>query len=229
MDDETERNNVSSIKKILTDKEVDEHTIQRFLRARDQNIEKATAMLLKHVNWKHTFAPKGFISDSEVRSELNGNKFFIQGTDKKGHPIGVAFGAMFNSKNGMDQYKRFIVYILDKLCTRSSNNGQGKFVCIADMEGWGYAKCDVRAYLAAIDILQNNYPERLEKVYLVHVPYLFMKVWNIIYHVIDANTKRKFVFVDDKKLTETLLDDIDESQIPDIYGGKLSLVPIHAA
>lgn len=39
----------------------------------------------------------------------------------------------------------------------------------------------------------------------------------------------QFVFVDDKKLQETLLADIDESQLPDIYGGKLPLVPIENA
>jgi len=32
--------------------------------------------------------------------------------------------------------------------------GQEKFLCIADMQGWGYSNCDIRAYLAAIDILQ---------------------------------------------------------------------------
>jgi hypothetical protein len=36
----------------------------------------------------------------------------------------------------------------------------------------------------------------------------------------------QIVFVENKKLTPTLLEDIDESQLPDIYGGKLPLVPI---
>ncbi|KAH7692082.1 CRAL-TRIO lipid binding domain-containing protein [Dioscorea alata] len=48
--------------------------------------------------------------------------------------------------------------------------GQENFTVIGDLQGWGYSNCDIRAYLAALDILQNNYPERLGKVYLVHVP-----------------------------------------------------------
>ena len=36
----------------------------------------------------------------------------------------------------------------------------------------------------------------------------------------------QIIFVENKKLRSTLLDDIDESQLPDVYGGKLSLVPI---
>lgn len=35
--------------------------------------------------------------------------------------------------------------------------------------------------------------------------------------------------MEDKRLRETLLEDIDESQLPEIYGGKLQLVPIQNA
>lgn len=36
----------------------------------------------------------------------------------------------------------------------------------------------------------------------------------------------QIVFVEDKKLKSTLQEEIDESQIPEIYGGQLPLVPI---
>lgn len=39
-------------------------------------------------------------------------------------------------------------------------------------------------------------------------------------------TSLQIIFVDSKRLRSTLLSDIDESQLPDIYGGKLQLVPI---
>lgn len=80
-----------------------------------------------------------------------------------------------------------------------------------------------------------------------------MKAWKIIYPFIDKNTRKKvriinigipfviwslrslmisffiqFVFVEDKDLTSTLLEEIDESQLPEIYGGKLPLVPVGA-
>lgn len=32
--------------------------------------------------------------------------------------------------------------------------GQEKFMCIADLKGWGYSNSDVRAYIAALDIMQ---------------------------------------------------------------------------
>lgn len=36
----------------------------------------------------------------------------------------------------------------------------------------------------------------------------------------------QIVFVEDKRLKEILLQDIEESQLPEIYGGKLPLMPI---
>ncbi|KAL3529053.1 hypothetical protein ACH5RR_008375 [Cinchona calisaya] len=39
----------------------------------------------------------------------------------------------------------------------------------------------------------------------------------------------KIKLVEDKQLRATLLEDIDESQLPEIYGGKLPLVPIQDA
>ncbi|KAJ6847990.1 CRAL-TRIO domain-containing protein-like [Iris pallida] len=209
-------------------KEVDNFMIRRFLRARDLDIEKASTMFLKYLKWRKEAVPNGFISDEEVQNELDQKKMFLQGYDKQGRPIGVVFGGKhYSAKRQLDEFKRFVVYVLDKMCSRMPS-GQEKFIAIADVQGWGYSNCDIRAYLAALEIMQNYYPERLGKVFLIHVPYLFMKAWKIVYPFIDNNTKKKFVFVDDKNLKSTLLADIDENQLPDIYGGKLKLVPIDA-
>ncbi|KAF3955912.1 hypothetical protein CMV_018918, partial [Castanea mollissima] len=118
----------------------------------------------------------------------------------------------------------YVVYGLDKLCSRMPP-GQEKFVFIADLEGWGYSNSDIRAYLGALSILQDFYPERLGKVFIIHAPYIFMTVWKIVYPFIDKNTKKKILFVENKSLKSTLLEEIDESQLPEIYGGQLPLVP----
>jgi hypothetical protein len=94
---------------------------------------------------------------------------------------------------------------------------------VVDLKGFGYANCDIRAMLEALDIMQNNYPERLGRVFLIHAPYVFMAAWKMVYPFIDDNTKKKFVFVADKDLDATLRDAVDESQLPEEYGGKLKL------
>ncbi|KAL4584672.1 hypothetical protein LXL04_009279 [Taraxacum kok-saghyz] len=208
-------------------KEYDDVTIRRFLRARDSDIDKASAMFLKYLKWRKTFTPEGSISLSQVPNELAQNKMFMQGSDKSGRPIAVVFGGRHfcNKKGGVEEFKRFVVFSLDKLCSRIPQ-GQEKFVVIGDLQGWGYTCSDIRGYLAALSILQDYYPERLGKLFIVHVPYVFMTVWKMVYPFIDEITKKKIVFVEKKQLKSTLLKDIDENQLPEIYGGNLKLVPI---
>lgn len=207
-------------------KEIDDYMIRRFLRARDLDIEKGSNLLLKYLTWRREFVPNGAISTSEIPNELSHNKLFMQGVDKMGRPIVVGFGGRHRpSKGSMDEFKRFIVYSLDKITARMPA-GQEKFLCVGDLSGWGYTNSDVRGYLAALSILQDCYPERLGKLFVVHVPYIFMAAWKAVYPFIDKKTKKKIVFVEDKKLTSILLADIDENQLPETYGGKLPLVPI---
>ncbi|KAG6418246.1 hypothetical protein SASPL_120447 [Salvia splendens] len=172
--------------------DVDQLTLRRFLRARDLDVEKGSAMLIKCLCWRQSFVPKGFISESEVPNEFAQNKMFLQGTDKKGRPISLVFGSRhLPRKGGLEKFKRFLVFSLDKLCQRIPD-GVEKFTIIGDLHGYGFCNSDLRANLAAITILQ-------------------------------------VVFVDDKRLHETLLEEIDENQLPEIYGGKLQLVPIQNA
>ncbi|XP_057995674.1 uncharacterized protein LOC110637674 isoform X2 [Hevea brasiliensis] len=204
-------------------KEVADLTLRRFLRARDLDIQKASLMFLKYLKWRQEFVPNSSISPSEVPNEIAQNKMFLQGTDKKGRPITVVLGRRhFQNKESLDEFK---LCALDKICARMPP-GEEKFVVIGDLQGWGYANSDIRGYLASLSILQDYYPERLGKMFIVHAPYIFMAVWKIIYPFIDNNTRKKIAFVENKKLKSTLLEDIDENQIPEIYGGQLPLVPI---
>ncbi|KAH7859099.1 hypothetical protein Vadar_031535 [Vaccinium darrowii] len=207
-------------------KELDDLMIRRFLRARELDIEKGSSLLLKYLNWRREFVPNGSISPSEIPNDLAQNKLFMQGVDKMGRPIVTVFGGRHRPSQGsLEEFKRFMVFSLDKICSRMPP-GQEKFLCIGDFEGWGYTSSDIRGYLAALSILQDFYPERLGKLFIVHVPYLFMSAWKAVYPFIDKKTKKKIIFVEDKNLTSTLLADIDESQLAETYGGKLPIVPI---
>lgn len=87
--------------------EVDEATLRRFLRARDLDIEKASAMLLKYMAWRRKLVPRGSISASEAPNHIAHYKVFMQGTDKRGCPVALVFGAKhFPSKGTYEELKR---------------------------------------------------------------------------------------------------------------------------
>ncbi|CAN6485617.1 unnamed protein product [Victoria cruziana] len=207
-------------------KEHDDLMLRRFLRARDLNIEKSTAMFLKYLKWRREFMPRGFVSESEIPNEIRKEKVFVQGFDKEGRPLAVIMAGRHTSDDrDLEEIKRLTVYAVDMLCART-NDQQEKFALIGDFQGWGYASSDIRAYIAVLEILQDYYPERMGKVYMVHVPYLFWTAWKIVYPFIDDNTKKKITFVENKHIKETLLEDIDEHHLPDVYGGKQPLLPL---
>ncbi|KAL8467874.1 hypothetical protein ACS0TY_031208 [Phlomoides rotata] len=205
-------------------KDVDDLMVRRFLRARDLDIEKASDMFLKYLKWRREFVPNGFISPAEISNDLAHDKLFMQGCDKTGRPIVVVFAAR-HKPTTIEEFKRYVAFTLDKICERMPS-GHEKFTSIADVEGWGYTNSDIRGYLAALSILQDCYPERLGKLFMVNVPYVFMTAWKMVYPFIDKNTKKKIVFVEKSKVEATLLQDIDQSQLPTTYGGALKLVPI---
>ncbi|KAJ9541111.1 hypothetical protein OSB04_027617 [Centaurea solstitialis] len=129
--------------------ECEDVTIRLFLR-------ETCFLFLKYLKSRKTFIPNGSNSASEVQNEIVQNKMFMQGSDKNRHPIAVVFGGRHyycNKKGGLEEFKRFVVFGLDKLCSKISR-GQEKFVVIGDLQGWGYLCTDIRGYLAALAILQ---------------------------------------------------------------------------
>ncbi|WVZ61283.1 hypothetical protein U9M48_011185 [Paspalum notatum var. saurae] len=210
-------------------KDEDDYTLRRFLRARDHHIGKASAMLLKYLKWKPAAKPLGFVPDAEVANELAQEKVIMRGHDRAGRPMVYVLGARHHpARRDLDEFRRFVVYVLDATVARlpppsGGQDQQEKFAAVADLAGWGYSHCDIRGYLAALDIMQSYYPERLARVFLVHVPYVFMAAWKVVYPFIDDRTKKKFVFVADRDLQRTLRDAVDDAQLPEMYGGKLKL------
>lgn len=81
--------------------------IRRFLRARDLDVEKASALFLKYLAWKRSFLPKGYIPETEIANDLSHKKVCLQGHDKIGRPIVVIFGNRHNpSKGSPEEFKR---------------------------------------------------------------------------------------------------------------------------
>ncbi|KAI5083994.1 hypothetical protein GOP47_0000163 [Adiantum capillus-veneris] len=166
------------------------------------------------------------LQESEIANELKKDKAFVQGVDKKGRKIMVLLGARhLTSDRDLGEFERFGIFLLDKLSSLSGD--LDKFVGVIDMKGIGYRNMDIKGFLSGLEILQDHYPERLGKLFFVHCPSLFWVIWRICYPFIDPNVREKLVFVDDDgQIKETLLQDIDITQLPVEYGGMLPMVPL---
>lgn len=50
--------------------------------------------------------------------------------------------------------------------------------------------------------------------------------WDVVGAYFECCSCVQIVFVENKKLKSTLVEEVEESQLPDIYGGQMPLVPI---
>ncbi|XP_024381033.1 uncharacterized protein [Physcomitrium patens] len=207
-------------------KDTDEATLRRFLRARSWKLSKAVKMFVDHQKWRRSFLPLGYIPQEEIKNELDAEKVFLQGSDIKGRPIVVLMAAKHEaSKRNFDEFKRFCVFSFDTL-VGSMKPGNETFTVILDLKGLAFKNVDVRGWISIFDFLQAYYPERLGRLFIIHVPKVFWGAWKLVYPFIDKVTREKIAFVEDKQLESRLRDEIEQDQIPDIYGGALALVPI---
>eukprot|EP00249_Psilotum_nudum_P009419 c21923_g1_i1 orf=840-1604(+) len=208
-------------------KGIDDATLLRFLYARSLNVEKSTKFFIQHQLWRRSFVPLGYIPEEGIAQELKKERIFLQGHDKQGRAIGVLLASRhFDFSHDVEDLKRYVVYAFDKAIV-STKNRQGNFLIIIDLADLRLKNIDIRGILACLNILQDHYPERLGKLFVIHVPYIFWGAWRMIYPFIDEMTRKKILFVDDKNLQVTLLKEISQDQLPDLYGGLLPLVPIH--
>ncbi|KAG0625306.1 hypothetical protein M758_2G044000 [Ceratodon purpureus] len=213
-----------------TSKGVDDASLMRFLKGLSLNVDEAAKAFAKHQQWETSFKPKGFISEVEIANELNAKKSYLQGRDKQGRPICVILARNHTAnKEDFDEFRRFIVYSMDKILTAASDSTDGKINCIIDLEGLGFKNLDSKAFIAGFDMYQSHYPERIEKFYMVNAPLIFNGLWKVVRSFINETTSKKIVFVDKKKAQETLLSVIDADQLPKEYGGTADLVLLQDA
>lgn len=207
---------------------VSDATLLRFLRARSHDVQVAAKLYADHVSWRAATVPLGYVPDSEVANELAAKKAFLQ--LKPGErSVVIVPGALHDvNKRDLEEFKRFAIYAIDKIVA-SLPPGTEKFTAILDMNNTKLKNMDSKAMISTFDMLQAHYPERLARLFIIHVPYLFWGMWKIVSPFVDKVTRRKIDFVEDKRLQSALLAEIPADMLSPEYGGTGSLVPIDQA
>jgi len=208
-------------------KDIDDATLMRFLRARSMDVTKSAKMFVDHQKWRREYFPLGHVQEDEIKDEIAAKKFYMQGRDRQGRPLGLFVAKRHSSSKSLEPFKKICTFLLDKLIV-SLPAGEERFSMIADLKSVKFKNLDVRGWLAAYDCLQAYYPERLGRVYVLNAPTIFWGAWKVMVPFLDPVTRAKIMFVDEGAVEETLLRDISKEDIPTIYGGLKELVPVEA-
>jgi hypothetical protein len=206
---------------------MDDSTFIRYLRARNWNTDKATAMLNKTIAWRHDFGLQAIHTTwkETIDYENATGKMYCRGFDNQGHAIMYMKPAYENSKN-QDGNLKHLVYNLERaVAVMEATTGQTKVVLLIDYDGFSMTKSPPMATSKAVlHILQDHYPERLHRAYVIRPLYLFYALFQFLVPFMDAVTRSKIVMLTNAQLASAdnqMLGDISCDQLEfAISGGR---------
>ncbi|KAJ8385956.1 hypothetical protein AAFF_G00177770 [Aldrovandia affinis] len=208
----------------------------RWLRARNFNVQKAEAMLRKHLEFRKHMKADTITTEWKppevIEKHLSGG---MCGYDRDGNPIWYDVigpvdpkGLMLSaSKQDFIKSKVRDCEMLQKECDlqteKVGRNVEG-ITMIYDCEGLGLKhlyKPAIETYGEVLIMFEENYPEGLKRLFVIKAPKLFPVAYNLIKHFLCEETRRKISILGGN-WQEVLKKHIDPEQLPAVYGGTLT-------
>ncbi|KAK4363938.1 hypothetical protein RND71_015296 [Anisodus tanguticus] len=217
----------------------DYHTLLRFLKARDFNIEKTIQMWEEMLNWRKEYGADTILEDfhfEELEEVLQYYPQGYHGVDRDGRPVyierlGQAHPNKLMRITTIDRYMKYHVQEFERAlhekfpaCSVAAKKRICSTTTILDVQGLGVKNFTrtAAALLAAMAKVDNSYyPETLHRMFIVNATSSGFKkiLWPAAQKFLDAKTIGKIQVLEPKSL-DKLLEVIDPSQLPDFLGGS---------
>lgn len=182
----------------------------RLLVAREFQEQKALEMWEKFVVWRREFGADA-IKESVIEGELSTGKAFWHKCDKNGHPCMIVKTARhFPEQSSVDSLLKFAVFLIETGTRLADEQGKDGKICVLwDRKGFSMKNFDKRllGLLKKLSgILQDNYAERLDSIYIMFPNWFFRTMFKVLKPFLNKKTKEKIKLVGNYKELEKFFD-----------------------
>ncbi|KAL6070878.1 cytosolic factor, phosphatidylinositol/phosphatidylcholine transfer protein [Balamuthia mandrillaris] len=192
----------------------------RYVRARS-SVKDSEAILRNRESWRTEYKPECVLL-KDFQKEWATGKCFIHKHDRMGRPCLIVKGGLHIPGNvPLEETVRMAVWNLEKLI-RTLPPNVDQYVLIYDRTGFSRKNFDL-AVIKAFSQLQEYYPERLHKSYVLFTNFLFSMLFKLVSPFLAETTLQKIqLFGSD---ISGLKEDFDEDCLLVEHGGTSKDLP----
>eukprot|EP00349_Pseudokeronopsis_sp_Brazil_P006057 CAMPEP_0202966760 /NCGR_PEP_ID=MMETSP1396-20130829/11317_1 /ASSEMBLY_ACC=CAM_ASM_000872 /TAXON_ID= /ORGANISM="Pseudokeronopsis sp., Strain Brazil" /LENGTH=260 /DNA_ID=CAMNT_0049690993 /DNA_START=17 /DNA_END=799 /DNA_ORIENTATION=+ len=193
--------------------------LARFLIARKNDVDKASAQLEKRISFESDFLP---VKKIDCGNEFNPGKLYAHGTDKEGRPL-LIWSVRNNiaAERDMEKVVKLLVWWVEYTARKLLPPNISKYTLLMDRSCFKQENADLDLMKHVSATLQDMYPERVKRIVIHPADLVFYTLWNIGKWFLDPVTREK---VQPMLYFYGVEQFIDKKFIPRAMGGECDYV-----
>ncbi|XP_011021533.1 PREDICTED: random slug protein 5-like [Populus euphratica] len=150
--------------------------VERFLRAKGDNVKKAAKHLRACLSWRESIGTENLIAD-EFSAELAEGVAYVAGHDEESRPVMIfRIKQDYQKFHSQKLFTRLLVFTLEVAIGTMPKNAE-QFVLLFDASFFRSASAFMNLLLGTLKLVAEYYPGRLYKAFVIDPPSLFSYLW----------------------------------------------------